>query len=161
MYRAVDVAVEILRAGANHGKRFTHMQLQKLVYIAHGLSLANRNLPLIRENVNAWKFGPVIPEIYDRFKRYGAEPITLERLPESRQTSALDDESSTIISETVRIFGDLSGGQLSDMSHRSGSPWHKVWYDDCGHEIKGAVISDRLIKPHYEEIIRTGEADSL
>lgn len=161
MYSAVDVAIEILRIGKEKGKDFTHMQLQKLVYVAHGLSLGDRSLPLINENVNAWRYGPVIPEIYDRFKRYGNDKINFDSLPESKPESRIDAESKEIISETVDIFGNLSGAQLSEMSHRTGSPWHNIWYDENGKEIRGAVISDKLIKTHYEEVLRTKNADSL
>lgn len=161
MYKAVDIAIEILRQGARHDQEFTHMQLQKLVYIAHGLSLGERALPLIQENVNAWKYGPVIPEIYDRFKRYGRDPIPFHALPEARQQSDIDEESEEIIQQTIDIFGSYTGGQLSELSHRPGSPWHNIWYDKNGHEIKGAVIDNTLIKPHYEQIIKNGHADSL
>lgn len=161
MYQAVDIAVELLKAAQERGIQLTQMQLQKLVYVAHGLSLATRGLPMINENVNAWQYGPVIPEVYHRFKRYGNQPINFAILPEAQMYRPIDFESKNIIADTLNNFGNLSGTQLSEMSHRPGSPWHSVWYDGRGHEIRGAIIHDDLIRQHYQQILSSGVVQCL
>jgi uncharacterized phage-associated protein len=161
MYNAVDVAIELLRVARKHAKPLTQMQLQKLVYVAHGLSLAKRNLPMIREQVNAWQYGPVIPEIYHRFKAYGANDINFADLPESKEADNFDKESRDILEEVVNAFAHYSGGQLSELSHRQGSPWHKVWFDSRGNEVRGAIINNDLIKTHYNQALLKGELECL
>lgn len=157
----MDIAVELLKAAQQRGLNLTQMQLQKLVYIAHGLSLATRGLPMINENVNAWQYGPVIPEVYHRFKIYGSQSISYRDLPEANFPISIDTESQSIIDATLNNFGNLSGLQLSEMSHREGSPWHSVWYDGCGKEIRGAIIHDDLIRQHYQQILSSGVAQCL
>ena len=49
---------------------FTPMQLLKLTYIAHGYSLGLQSTPLIENKVEAWKFGPVIPDLYHSIKEF-------------------------------------------------------------------------------------------
>lgn len=161
MYNAVNVAVTLLKSAQDRGLQLTQMQLQKLVYIAHGLSLATRGLPMINENVNAWQYGPVIPEVYHRFKIYGKHNIQFNSLPEATMPQMLDAESLNIIATTLDNFGELSGGQLSDMSHRTGSPWHNVWFDGAGHEVRGAIISNELIRRHYQQVVNTGTVSCL
>src|SRR5215510_7158653 len=58
------------------GQPLTPMKLQKLVYFAHGWSLALTGVPLIKDAVEAWRYGPVIPALYHEFKHNGARPIT-------------------------------------------------------------------------------------
>ena len=68
-YSAVDVAFSLLKHAAEQGKTFTNLQLQKLTYVCHGLSLSSFDRPLIVDDVYAWKFGPVIPSVYFSLQR--------------------------------------------------------------------------------------------
>ena len=70
---ALEIADEFIRRSGNTK---TNMQIQKMVYIAHGYMLGAYGRPLISENVEAWKWGPVIPSLYRRFKKYGSDLIT-------------------------------------------------------------------------------------
>jgi len=73
---SVKVARQILWIALNRGKILTPMQLLKLVYISHGWMLAIYNRSLFREPVEAWKYGPVEPLVYNRFKKFGGNQIT-------------------------------------------------------------------------------------
>lgn len=53
----------------------THLRLQKLLYYVQGWSLAIRGNPVFSEPIEAWKDGPVVPEVYQVFKDFGAAPI--------------------------------------------------------------------------------------
>src|SRR5690349_21009730 len=75
-YPASLIAYAFVKKGIDEGKFVTQMKLQKLVYFAQGYHLAKYNTPLIKENFQAWKFGPVVPEIYQDFKLYGSKLIT-------------------------------------------------------------------------------------
>ena len=76
MYDAAAIGNEFIRLAAAHGRRITPMQAIKLTYIAHGWHLAMTGRPLLRDQVQAWKFGPVLPELYHALKAYGNGPIT-------------------------------------------------------------------------------------
>ena len=54
----------------------TNMQLQKMVYIAHGFNLALRDTKLYYEDTRAWNFGPVVPELYEELRQYGSNQVT-------------------------------------------------------------------------------------
>jgi uncharacterized phage-associated protein len=58
-------------AKANNVADISPMKLQKLIYYAHAWHLAFLGQPLIKEEVQAWKFGPVIPDVYFEFKECG------------------------------------------------------------------------------------------
>src|ERR1700676_3931940 len=75
-HSALAVANWFLARAAADGKSLDPMKLQKLIYFAHGWSLALTDIPLIEEHPEAWDYGPVIPSVYHEFKLFGRKPIT-------------------------------------------------------------------------------------
>ena len=51
------------------------MHLQKLLYNAHGYHLAMLGEPLFWQTVYAWKYGPVIADVYHEFNDRTLDPI--------------------------------------------------------------------------------------
>lgn len=149
-YSAVDIAWSLLKHAAEQGKRLSNLQLQKLTYVCHGISLAHFQRPLIVDDVFAWKYGPVVPSVYFRFKQYGSDDIT------EHCDVKLDSESESIVKDVVSMLGDLTGPQLVDLTHRDGTPWHQVW--DGSHN---KIIPDHLIRAHYNQILESGRTTSL
>jgi uncharacterized phage-associated protein len=128
-YPASTVANYFLDLAEAEGKQLSPMQLQKLVYFAHGWYLALTGQLLVNEHVEAWKFGPVFPSLYQAFKQYGGGPI-LGRAPKPDT----DTDSVTVISEADKrilrrvweVYGSWSAEQLSQLTHLPNGPWHKT-----------------------------------
>ena len=72
---ALAVANQFIQLGIADGRPVDPMKLQKLVYIAEGWSLVKRHETFLRENVEAWPYGPVVPQLYTAFKSYRAANI--------------------------------------------------------------------------------------
>ena len=75
MYSAKAIANYFLDKADEESISLTPMKIIKLVYIAHGWYLALTDKPLIKDYVEAWTYGPVIPDLYHEFKKYGNRPI--------------------------------------------------------------------------------------
>ena len=75
MVSSITVANEFISLAKKDGYYFTPMQLLKLVYIAHGWMFGFFNEPLIDDDIEAWKYGPVIPNLYQAIKNYGSRQI--------------------------------------------------------------------------------------
>ncbi|MDE0126958.1 MAG: DUF4065 domain-containing protein [Bryobacterales bacterium] len=129
------------------------MQLLKLVYIAHGWNLAIHQRPLVREAVEAWKYGPVISDLYHGVKRWGAGFVR-HRLPgyfASEEGFTREDEE--LVSSVLSAYRDLNGLELSNLTHRRGTPWYEVYYEQGGKDRRHAVIPNRLIKEHFQSLL--------
>lgn len=144
------VANEFIRLSAKHNRPPTPMKLMKLVYIGHGFSLGLDGLPLIREGVRAWRYGPVIPDLYQKVKVYGANPITqpLRGSIFGSDRGSLTERECDIIRQTYDQYGHLNGIELSELTHRAGTPWSLTWQEGG----QGTVISPDLIAEYYRKL---------
>lgn len=150
-YQLNTVANAFIRKARESGRNdLTPMKLLKLVYIAHGWSLGINNRPLFLEEVQAWKFGPVIPELYDQVKQYRSSPIEHE-LPESSCGNHFDEDDQALIDQVWAKYGQHDGIRLSAITHQPGTPWDTTW-DRRG--FHGLIIPTPLIRDHYHQLAR-------
>ena len=157
-YRANAIANYILDKADKSGPSITPMKITKLVYLAHGWFLGFHKQPLIIEDVQAWRFGPVIPPVYHAFKRFGADQIPssgrarefdLDNGDFSKCSAEIESHAKNLIHKVVDVYGVLSAFQLSDITHREGTPWSGVYIDGA----RDTVIPNLIIQNHYEKII--------
>ena len=145
MYSAESVANAFLDLARRSEKSLTNMQLQKLVYIAHGYSLAKLGKPLFHNNIHAFEWGPVIPNLYKTLRHYGAGEVK-DYISTDASPISEDSPEMEIIKEVWQDYGDFSGLQLSDLTHRKGTPWSETWRTN-----QFGVIADELIAEHYRQ----------
>lgn len=149
-YDAATVANRFIKLAAENGKTLTPMQLIKLSYIAHGFSLAIFKRPLLDESVEAWRYGPVIPSLYKRLKKYGSGPVGEEVSSWSfRGVETLDVDDRQLIDMVFEKYGKFTGTQLSHLTHRPGTPWAETYEPN----VMGADIDDAVIRTHYATLL--------
>jgi uncharacterized phage-associated protein len=121
IYSAFDIANYFLFKAANDEDFISNLKLQKLVYYAQGLSLALHNTPLFLEDVEAWTYGPVIPQLYHAYKEHGSNgiPANPDFDPEE-----IDENTRSFLDEIYTVFGQFSAPRLIDISH-SDECWNK------------------------------------
>ncbi|MFK7002115.1 type II toxin-antitoxin system antitoxin SocA domain-containing protein [Flavobacterium oreochromis] len=143
-YKPKDIADYFLLKGADDAN-MTPMKLIKLVYIAHGWSLGIYNKTLINEKPQAWKFGPVIPSLYDEFKEFGNKKI--EKVV---QKPNLEKELEDFLDKIWNVYGKYTGVQLSAKTHEPNTPWSKTWEKAKEYfNTFSLQIPDSLIREHY------------
>ena len=130
------------------------MSLLKFVYIAHGWYLAYADRALICHSVEAWKRGPVIPKVYFAFRQQGVyineQALSADGAPYWIDLSN-DRKAVKIIDFVYDNYSHLGPFQLSDVTHREGTPWETVLYK----LYKGpyAQISNNIIKRYYKNYL--------
>lgn len=143
MYDARQIANWFVQRAVRDGKRLSIMQLLKLVYISHGWYLEMSGAPLIRNKIEAWKHGPVIPDVYRAFRGQDINVSTpVPGFPELNNAYA-----ENILEQIYKNYGSLHAFQLSDLTHEAGGPW------DTASRRFGyfAPITNDLILAHYRE----------
>jgi uncharacterized phage-associated protein len=141
------VANEFLRlAKLNKNDSLTPMQLLKLVFIAHGWSLGLLGRHLIRDPIEAWQYGPVIPALYASVRDFASNPV--DGPLGGSQNVAFDDDELNIIEQVYNKYGSLSGPALSRLTHQPGTPWAKTYKEGSF----GIRISNDLIEDYYQRL---------
>ena len=124
----------------------TPLQLNKLAYIAHGWCLAIYDRPLIVEDIEAWKYGPVVPEMYYAFKKYGGNPVPYMKVEDVK---SINEDDRRLLDRVFDEYGKYNGVQLSAMTHQKGTPWtetRKFWRFGAN-----VIIRNSVIKKYYQE----------
>ncbi|MBN9555723.1 MAG: DUF4065 domain-containing protein [Alphaproteobacteria bacterium] len=149
MHDSRTIANEILRVAEAHGNSLTPMQLLKLAYIAHGWSLGLYGNPLISNDVQAWQYGPVIPDLYNAVKNFRGRPVQfpIEGAPHG---DVLTPAEANLIRQVVQLYGDKSGPALSRLTHAPGTPWAQVYEDGTF----GIDIPNDIIEDHYKRLAK-------
>lgn len=147
MYSAITVADQILRIAKARRKELTPLQLMKLVYISHGWSFPLRGCDLFSNRIEAWKYGPVIPDLYQATKQYGRNPISIAAVGDP-QESVVDAPTKQFLENVFDVYGGMSGITLSSLTHQSGTPWQQTYIPN----MFGVEIKDDLIRDHYTKL---------
>ncbi len=67
MYSAIDVARYIIWYCKRRRYSISNLKLQKILYFVQANFLVSIGTPCFEEEIEAWDFGPVVPEVYHEF----------------------------------------------------------------------------------------------
>ena len=150
MHSAIKIAKYFVdRANETDVKDMTLLKLIKITYIAHGWMLAIYNRPLISEDVEAWKYGPVIPELYREIKHFGKRRV--DKLDDIYKAE-LDAEEESIVKQTYDKYSKFTAPQLVGLTHKEKTPWFNV--TEGGRYIgRGLVIENSEIGDYYRSLL--------
>ncbi len=148
-YDARQIANWFIVNAGKENQKLTIMAILKLIYISHGWYLALYNQPLFYNRIEAWKFGPVVPDVYLGFRNQGMQidkPLQIE-------SDKIGTAEEKFLTEIYEIYGDLNPYHLSKLTHVPGGPWEITM------RIGGlfSEIPNDLIKQHY--VIKKQKAD--
>lgn len=101
----------------------SNLKLQKLVYYAQGYHLALHDQPLFPEPIQAWNHGPVVPDLYREYKKYGSGPIPHE---EGLDLRAIDEPTQQFLKNVYETVGQFTAWRLRQMTHAE-PPWRESY----------------------------------
>ena len=134
---ALDLAGYVVKKGLDNSTPVTNLQLQKILYFLQIRSLQeNPNNTIIdKPNFEAWKFGPVIRRVYDKFCLSGGMPIIV--FSKSVKTDAnIEPYIRTCIQELCRV----DPWDLVAFAHRKDGAWAKSYIEGYKEKIKDSDI---------------------
>lgn len=121
----------------------TPLKIQKLLYYAKGVHMKNSGgVPLFGDRMEAWRHGPVVPDLYHELKGYQRGPVDPDAFVDADFSwdDFRDVEDSLI--ETWQRFGVYSAWALRNKTHGE-TPWVKRFVPDRQHnEITDADLKE-------------------
>lgn len=158
MYNVLDISRYVINYSNKQGYGISNLKLQKLLYfIQADFLISNEGKPCFDEEIEAWNFGPVVPESYHTFKHFGSSNI-----PEIKSYIKLDNDDiwslqrvlfddSIIapkdkkeIESVVDMFSRYSATALVSLTHNQ-APWKNAYIPG-----QNVIISKESIKEYFE-----------
>lgn len=139
------VANVMIQRGLENGDPLTPLQVIKLTYLCQAWMLGMFGMPIFRQKVEAWAYGPVINDVYQEVKKYGSRPVTDSI--RARLGEDFDEYETHILEEVYRVYGNMDGMDLSALTHVEGSPWFQTKL--ANPRRRNAVIDPKLIERYY------------
>ncbi len=94
-----------------NGKHMDEMRMHKLMYFVQRESLMYNKEPLFDATFYGWKYGPVLKEVRNQFKK----DLNLEEL--TKLKDSVSDNTKKLLESVFDRYGSLSSWKLSALSH--------------------------------------------
>lgn len=157
-YKVMDIARFIINYSNEKKYLISNLKLQKLLYFvqAYYLGLTDKHNPCFSEDFQAWDFGPVMPKVYQTFKKYGASniPEINEYITEASNIfdkkkvkyniDTIDITDRFNILKIVDAFSSYSSTDLVKITQKQ-SPWINAYVPYENKKISKESIKDFFI----------------
>jgi uncharacterized phage-associated protein len=146
---ALNVALYFIFTAEKAQRRLTNKKLQKLLYYAQAWSLALRGMPMFKEDIEAWIHGPVVPNVYHHYKKFGSglleEKTKFDPVAISQHIDILD--------EVWRVYGKYDADYLELLTHNE-DPWIHARNEIDSHQASTVIISHELMRSFYMSLLQ-------
>ena len=134
-YYGRAVANFILDHCEAQGRSISNLAMQKIIFFCHAWSLIVLREPLVKQHFEAWEFGPVLQYLYREFRRFDRDAIKSRATKINPFTGAKEvvnydfrPDTAQFLRSIIDFYSQLKPGDLVELSHVEGGPWHKVWF---------------------------------
>lgn len=137
MYKAMDLANYIVDKCIEDNAPITNLQLQRILYSVQK-DFLKRGSPAFSDDIEAWEFGPVVPNVYFDFCGFGAMFISISKGAVPNLTS-----DKNIIDNIIEAKRSLTPWEAAKETHKATGAWSKVYDNGKGRQ---HIIPVGLIK---------------
>lgn len=140
-----------------NAEELTQMKAMKLLYYIQGISLAAYHQKLFKEDLLAWRYGPVVKDVHDKYngmrnivnivvdnysvnENNGMDPIARKNFEDISN----DNDAKVVLDTVMEFYGSKSAIELMKLTH-SETPWQKTSQSD--------VIDTSLLQSYFKENI--------
>lgn len=140
VYDAVDIARRMVQISIRDKIPLTNLKLQKLLYYAW-MDYYKENRSYLYDNeIQAWTYGPVVPDAYYEFWTNVSNIIRYTRAP----SEEIDPVTDEFLGRTLKKYRGVSTSSLVDMTHGENTPWSKHYKRGRKEEIPFQTMIDSL-----------------
>ena len=160
MYNAIDIARYVIYYCHQNSYSISNLKLQKLLYFIQAYFLIEKDEECFTDDIEAWDFGPVIPNVYHEYKMYGSTNIPNQKIYEEldidTKTGKVDFVKKEINYDTIcyadtclinsllNRFGDCSSTYLTQVTINQ-KPWISAYVKN-----EHKIISTDSIKNYFK-----------
>lgn len=156
-YNVLDIARYVINYCNNKNEHISNLKLQKILYFIQAGFYMNKGEECFVDDIEAWKYGPVIPEVYHEFKKYGSNniPYINEYLDFSDglfnfknkkyNDNFIDEYDKDLINYLVDECNKYRASELVDITHKQ-EPWLENYESGVNNIIDKASLKNYFKK---------------
>ena len=147
IYKVLDVSRHVINYSNEKEYGISNLKLQKILYFIQAFFLVSTSEQCFEEKIEAWDFGPVVPEAYREYKQFGSGDIPSisyiidfdgEDIWESKvikyKDNVISEPDKQKIESVVDKFADYSATDLVSITHAQ-TPWKAAYKKGQNNEI--------------------------
>ena len=143
MQPSLFIANYIIEYSNDKGYSINNLILQKILYFANVIKIVDTKIPLFEEQMEKWKYGPVVPSVYHEYKRFGAFQITKQDIVKEYfhfeniennslgnikifkyQPQDIPELDANLLKKVIDRFSDVDIFDIVEKTHKQ-EPWKK------------------------------------
>ena len=132
-----ETAEKLLYLADKKENNLTPLALQKLLYYIQGICLCIYEKPAFPEEIYNWEYGPVIKEIYYKYRKYKNKIIIC------KNDTEISEGLENIIYNVLMSYGNYTGNKLIELTHEE-EPWKKTE--------KNEIIKKDIILSYFKKL---------
>lgn len=126
--------------------RISQLELHKILYLAQMIHLGqDKGVPLFYDDFEAWKYGPVVPEMYQMVKHLGADAIPADTFSHVQEIGR-DHPLYEFLDEVGEGLVPMHGWQLGYLTRDEDGAWGKYYKP----HVRGIVIPKEAMIDEYK-----------
>ena len=138
MYKVLDVCDYILKYCNGKDYLISNLKLQKVLYFIQAQFLEEKSgYPCFIENIEAWDFGPVVPEAYYKYKVYAGGSIYAK----PSENDVIEDEDKPLINNMIDRLAEWSAAELTELTQKQ-TPWRQAYVPETNQVISNKAIHE-------------------
>ena len=156
-FPATRVSKNILHCALQENVDVSLMKLQKILFFLtaeYGKAFPDtpnhEDRYLLNQQFQPWKFGPVLPSVYDEFKIFGSAPIKKYAKDADGRSTIIDESQNPVFKNVLdRVWlatRNIDAIRLSEISQAQGSAWWNSWMKYERYISEDAIIADNTYK---------------
>lgn len=138
MYNALDIAKYIIKFENDKDRCISNLRLQKLLYFIQCDFIIQLKRPCFYNDIEAWVFGAVIPDVYYKYKFFGSANIPYSYIKWYCKPDFLDNEQN-IIDSVIINCSKFSNTQLGRIVQNQ-DPWIIAYHKSIDNKITNKLI---------------------
>ena len=132
------------------GREITNLLLQKVLYYVKAISELFDGESIILEPCEAWKFGPVFPVVYEKYRNFGKQEIEIN-LSKEYVNNLLSEKEKEITDYVLRTFGIYNAWFLKDLTHAE-EPWIEARIGLAEDDASRNRMDDKIISEYFTKM---------
>lgn len=129
IYSALDIAKYVINKCTMEKQPISNLQLQKILYFLQRQYITNNGTVLFNDEIQAWQFGPVVPEVYFQYCGFGSMNISMN------YDISIDANDSRQIDSIVEEKRCKNPWDLVEETHSEGKAWATIYRNGIGNHM--------------------------